>query len=418
MLNRRGPILWMIAAGLIVVAVLTYIPHHIRARSAVSGAVMLISETSQQHNAAQRERDARPAFDAAAWYVAHEEAPETHGVLIETLNGGRTLASLNADVTFNPASLVKLSTSLVALKRLGRDFRFQTRVFVDGTIDSKGTLEGRLYVRGNDPTFGDAGANLIGKELEARGVMRLNEVVVSPEFNFNFSSSAEESATRLIKILKLGDPKAVVADESAGQLLVVVNSNPLSEVLLYMNARSSNYMADRVGALIGGAAGVRQFLIDELKLSADYLTLATVSGREHNRMTARDVLAVIRALIEEAGRQGLEPADIMPVASDDAGTLRRRLAGTGLEGAVVAKTGTLTAEVDGGMTSLAGIVYTEDQGPILFAILAQGNRIWDNRQLEDQLLAEVINAHARPHVIAGPTPRRLLPATNVVTSTE
>lgn len=418
MLNRRGPILWMIAAGLVVVAVLAYIPHHIRARSAVSGAVALISETNHQDQAARPETNARPAFDAAAWYVAHEEAPETHGVLIETLEGSRTLASLNAEVAFNPASLVKLSTSLVALKKLGKDFRFQTRVFVDGTIDSKGTLEGRLYVRGNDPTFGDAGANLIAKELDARGVKRLNEVVVSPEFNFNFSNSAEESATRLVKILKLGNPKTIVADESAGKLLTVVNSNPLSDVLLYMNARSSNYMADKIGALIGGAEGVRQFLINELKLSADYLTLATVSGREHNRMTARDVVKVIRALIEEAGRQGLEPADIMPVASDDAGTLRRRLAGTGLEGAVVAKTGTLTAEVDGGMTSLAGIVYTEDQGLILFAILAQGNRIWDNRQLEDALLAEVINAHARPHVIAGPTPRRLLPSTNVITSAE
>ncbi len=418
MLNRRGPILWMIAVGLAVVAVLTYIPHHIRARSAVTSAVALISESNQQDPAAQRAADARPAFDAAAWYVAHEEAPETHGVLIETLEGSRTLASLNADVTFNPASLVKLSTSLVALKKLGAGFRFQTRVFIDGTVDSKGTLEGRLYVHGDDPTFGDAAANLISKELDARGVKRLNEVVVSPEFNFNFSNSAEESATRLVKILKLGNPKTIVADETAGRLLMVVNSNPLSDVLLYMNARSSNYMADKIGALIGGAEGVRRFLIDELKLSADYLTLATVSGREHNQMTARDVLAVIRALIAEAGRQGLEPADIMPVASDDAGTLRRRLAGTGLEGAVVAKTGTLTAEVDGGMTSLAGIVYTEDQGPILFAILAQGNRIWDNRQMEDALLAEIITSNAHPRVVAGPTPRRLLPAANVVTSAE
>jgi serine-type D-Ala-D-Ala carboxypeptidase/endopeptidase (penicillin-binding protein 4) len=418
MLNRRGPILWMIAAGLVVVAVLAYIPHHIRARSAVASAVALITEAKPQDQPAPRETSAQPSFDASAWYVAHEEAPETHGVLIEALDGSRTLASLNPDVTFNPASLVKLSTSLVALKKLGRDFRFQTRVYVDGTVDSQGALEGKLYVRGNDPTFGDAAAGLIAKELDARGIKRLNEVVVSPEFNFNFSNSAEESATRLAKVLKLGNPKTTVADESAGRPLLVVNSNPLSDVLLYMNARSSNYMADKIGALIGGAEGVRQFLIDELKLSADSLTLATVSGREHNRMTTRDVVTVIRALIEEAGRQGLEPADIMPVASDDAGTLRRRLAGTGLEGAVVAKTGTLTAEVDGGMTSLAGIVYTEDHGPIVFALLAQGNRIWDNRQLEDELLAEVVKAHATPRVVAGPTPRRLLPSTNVTTSAE
>ena len=271
-------------------------------------------------------------------------------------------------------------------------------------------------MKGNDPTFGDAGANLIANELKRRGIEHLSEVVVSTEFCFNFSDKPDESATRLAKVLKLGNPKTDVADEAGGQLLLTINSNPLSDVLLYMNARSSNFMAERIGALIGGADGVERFLVDELKLMPEQVTIATVSGREHNRLTPRELLTVIRALIEEAKRQGLEPADIMAVANDDAGTLRRRLAGTGLEGAVVAKTGTLTSEVDGGMASLAGIVYTQDRGIILFAIMDQGNRIWDNRQLEDQLLAEVVTSQATPQVIASPTPRRLLPATNVVIS--
>jgi serine-type D-Ala-D-Ala carboxypeptidase/endopeptidase (penicillin-binding protein 4) len=413
-LNRRQPIFWMIAAGLVVISVLSFIPHLIKARVILDNAATLVSSADEPSTAPPNPIRSEPSFDAASWYLARNESPETHGVIIETLDGTRTLASLNADVTYNPASLVKLATSLLALKKLGANYRYQTRVMLDGGVDAKGKREGRLYVQGNDPTFGDAGASLISKELRSRGVERLSEVVVSPEFCFNFSNSPEESAGRLAKALKLGNPKTSVATETGGQLLTVVNSNPLSDMLLYMNARSSNFMADKIGALIGGAHGVQQFLIDELKLPADYLTIATVSGREHNRMTPREVLTIIRALIEEAKRQGLEPADIMPVASDDAGTLRRRLAGTGLEGAVVAKTGTLTAEVDGGMASLAGIVYTQDQGPVLFAILDQGNRIWDNRQLEDQLLTEVINAHAKPQVIAGPTPRRLLPAINVV----
>lgn len=415
-MNRRQPIYWMLAIGLVIASALAYLPHRMRARSILDNTAALVSDANPSGQAARNTSEDKPSFDAASWYIAREEAPETHGVLIETLDGKRTLASLNADVTFNPASLVKLATSLLALKKLGADFRFQTRVLIDGQVDDKGALDGKVYVQGNDPTFGDAGANLIGKELRARNIKQLKEVVVSPEFNFNFSNSPEESAERLVKALKLGNPKAVIAGEAGGQLLTIVNSNPLSDVLLYMNARSSNFIADELGALIGGAAGVRQFLVDELKLHGDYLTIATVSGREHNRMTPREVLIVLRALIEEAQRQGLEPNAIMPVASDDAGTLRRRLAGTSLEGAVVAKTGTLTAEVDGGMASLAGIVYTQDQGPILFAILDQGNRIWDNRQLEDQLLTEVIKANATPQVIAGPTPRRLLPATNVVIS--
>jgi D-alanyl-D-alanine carboxypeptidase/D-alanyl-D-alanine-endopeptidase (penicillin-binding protein 4) len=414
-LNRRQPIYWMIACGLVVIAALTSIPHFIKADAIIKNAVAVLAPAKISNNVVAKPTEIKPSFDAASWYASHGETPETHGVLIESLDGQHVLASLNADATYNPASLLKLATSLVALKKLGANYRFQTRVFIEGTTNDRRASEGTLYVKGNDPTFGDAGAALIGKELHVRGIEHLSEIVVSPEFNFNFSSSPEDSAGRLARSLKLGNPKITVTDEASGQLLTVVNSNPLSDVLLYMNARSSNYMAEKIGALIGGASGVQQFLVVELKLPAEQLLIETVTGRQHNRLTPRDLLIVIRALIEEAKRQGLEPADIMPVASDDAGTLRRRLAGTGLEGAVVAKTGTLTSEVDGGMASLAGIVYTQDKGILVFAIMDQGNRIWDNRQLEDQLLAEVVRAHATPQIIASPTPRRLLPATNVST---
>lgn len=416
-MNRRQPIYWMIACGLVIAAGLTSIPYFIRASAVVQQEMVGNAPAAEQSKTeTARPHETSPTFDAASWYASHNETPETHGVLIETLDGQHLIASLNADATFNPASLLKLATSLVSLKRLGANYRFQTRVFVENRADGRSAGAGTLYVNGNDPTFGDAAATLIGKELHARSIERVSEIVVSPEFNFNFSNSPEDSARRLAAVLKLGNPKITVADETGGQLLTVVNSNPLSDVLLYMNARSSNYMAEKIGALIGGADGVRGYLVDELKLPADHLQIETVTGRQHNRLTPRDLLTVIRALIEEAKRQGLEPADIMPVASDDAGTLRRRLAGTGLEGAVVAKTGTLTQEVDGGMASLAGIVYTQDKGIIVFAIMDQGNRIWDNRQLEDQLLAEVVNAQARPQVIASPTPRRLLPPENIVKS--
>lgn len=415
-MNRRQPVLWMIAVGLIAIFGLTSIPHFIKARAVLSDAVAILTTPKEAFETPPKPAEIKPVFDAAAWYAARNEPVETHGVLIETLDGKRRLAALNADVAFNPASLVKLATSLVALRRLGAEYRFQTRVLIDGEVDAKGTLQGVLRVVGNDPTFGDAGATLISKRLEERGVRRLTEVSVSPEFCFNFSNSPEESAGRLAKALKLGNPSTVISPESGGQLVGVVHSNPLGEMLLYMNARSSNFMADKIAALFGGAPAVQEFLVNELKLPAQQVTIATPSGREHNRMTPRDLLTVIRALVEEAKRHGLEPADIMPVASDDTGTLRRRFEATVLEGAVIGKTGTLTAEVDGGMASLAGLIYTHNAGPIAFVILDQGNRIAENRQLEDELLTEVITTHATPQPIANSTPRRLLPSGNIVIS--
>jgi D-alanyl-D-alanine carboxypeptidase/D-alanyl-D-alanine-endopeptidase (penicillin-binding protein 4) len=413
--NPRRPIIFILAAGIIAVAALSFIPYSLNLSSGgfLPYAIPVPPQT-EAHTPPKKTRG-EPAFDVANWYASRGEEPETHGVLIETIDEQRLYASHNADETFNPASLIKLATSLVALKKLGADYRFQIRVYADGNLDKNGTLQGRLYFIGSDPTFGDIGAQMIAQDLRERGIKSVTEgISVSPEFSFNYSESAEESAARLSKSLRLGDaPQTISGSPAGGRLLLTFNSYRLRDLLLYMNARSSNFVSEKIGLLIGGAAGVQQYLVNELKLPSEQVTIARVSGRERNRMTPRGVVTVIRALEEEAKRQGLELEDIMPVASDDAGTLRRRLAGTGLEGAVVGKTGTLTAEVDGGMASLAGIIYTREVGTIVFAILDQGNRIWDNRQMEDQLLADVVRMYATPRAVTNATRRQLLPTSSL-----
>ena len=411
--SPRRHIIVMLSLGIIIVTTLALIPYSLnlnpRGLRASSSAVTPDPVKSAPKNSARE-----PAFDAALWYAARNEAPETHGVLIESLNQELLLASHNADTVFNPASLIKLATSLLALKKLGAEHRYRTEVYAEGQTDSQGTFRGQLFFMGNDPTFGDIAASKISAELKARGIKKVEgSVLVSPAFCFNFKETAEESAKLLGDALRLGEVATGVTGSRSGQRLFAFESYPLREVLLYMNARSNNFLSERIGLELGGAAGVQQFLIDELKLPAAQVTIDRVSGREHNRMTPRGLLAVLRALVDEAARQGLQPADLMPVASDDSGTLRRRLAGTGLEGAVVGKTGTLTSEVDGGMASLAGIVYTQDKGMIAFAILDQGNRIWDNRQLEDQLLSEVIKSQAVPVPIGNPKQRQLLPSSSL-----
>ena len=355
-------------------------------------------------------------FDAASWYREQKEDPETHSVLIESLAPGRVIASHNPEKLFNPASVIKLMTSLVALRKLGPDHRFEVKVYADGSLDDGGLFRGRLYVMGGAPTFGDAAANMIAKELRDMGIRRVEgSINVSPDFCFNFSDKPEESAERLVKGLKLegAQPKTEVTNEPAGDLLLIFYSHPLREILLYMNAYSSNFIADRVGNLIGGASGVRQFLTDELKLPPAEVQLATVSGREQNRMNARGIMAVLRALVDETRRLGLRPADILPIADEDNGTLRRRFTGTSLEGAVLGKTGTLTPDVDGGMVTLAGIIYTEDAGELAFVMLDQGDRLAENRDVEDKLLEEAVRTRSKPRPTPMETPRDLLSASSM-----
>ena len=355
-----------------------------------------------------------PAFDVAGWYTAREDDPGRHALLVQSNDGRVTLAEHNADVVYNPASLVKLTTSLVVLRKLGKDFRFETSVFIDGTVDKAGVLQGRLLVSGHDPTFGDFHATLVAKKLAERGIKKFEgELAVTSDFVFNYTDKPDEAAQRLAKVLKLNPKTWAVADAPATEPAFSVLSYPLRDILLYMNAHSSNFVAERLGAQVGGPEAIRAYMVNEVKLPPEQVQLATASGLEVNRMTARGLVSVIRALDEEARRQGMELVDIMAKASDDYGTLRRRMVGTPLEGAVVAKTGTLVHD-DGGMASLGGVIYTQKYGKVYFVVLNQGSDVAVARQGTDQLLSEITLSQDTPAPIPKPEkPRHQLESTDL-----
>jgi D-alanyl-D-alanine carboxypeptidase/D-alanyl-D-alanine-endopeptidase (penicillin-binding protein 4) len=420
-LHSRKPVYALVAVGALLTAALTFFPYTLtlveRAGRRVAGAVerRLPAGTSQAApsvEAVEPPPATLPRFDVALWYSSRGEEPEKQGVLVQSWDGREVYASHNADTQFNPASLVKLTTTLFALRRLGADHRFETHVYADGKIDPKTKrLEGSLYLAGDDPSFTDYGAVVIAQELKARGIEHVRDkILATPKFSFNFNEKPDDSAKNAANVMKLGQKETGAAESPAGAELFTVYSNPLREILLYMNAHSVNFVADRIGEKLGGPAATVQFLVDELKLPPDQVYLETNSGLYTNRMTPRGLVTVVRALAEEAGRHGMKLEDLLAVADCDHGTLRRRMEGTGYECAVVGKTGTLTT-TDGGMSNLAGVVYTRDAGVVLFAILAQGNRIWEHKQMADQLLAEVVRDHpAAP--LSEPTAARrsLLPS--------
>ncbi len=72
------------------------------------------------------------------------------------VDDGQQLINYNANFALAPASCQKLLTTAVALKRLGKNFRFKTRLFSDGKIEN-GILKGNIYlVGGGDPTLGSS----------------------------------------------------------------------------------------------------------------------------------------------------------------------------------------------------------------------------------------------------------------------
>jgi D-alanyl-D-alanine carboxypeptidase len=77
------------------------------------------------------------------------------------------------------------------------------------------------------------------------------------------------------------------------------------------------------------------------------------------------------------------------VAGIDVGTLRRRFSSLEYRGGIIGKTGTLPG-TDGGVSTLAGILYTRDRGPILFAIFNTKGPVTTYRRLQDEFLKKLI----------------------------
>ena len=74
--------------------------------------------------------------------------------MIVSLTRGDTLFRESPDAMMQPASTMKMYTSVLALDRFGPDYQFKTAALRDGQVDSVGTLAGNLYLRGSgDPSL-------------------------------------------------------------------------------------------------------------------------------------------------------------------------------------------------------------------------------------------------------------------------
>ncbi|MBI3523527.1 MAG: D-alanyl-D-alanine carboxypeptidase/D-alanyl-D-alanine-endopeptidase [Betaproteobacteria bacterium] len=77
--------------------------------------------------------------------------PADLALAVIPVSAGQTGLWLNADAPFQPASTMKLVTSIAALDLLGANYRGKTELLVKGRI-SRGVLHGSIYLRGQaDP---------------------------------------------------------------------------------------------------------------------------------------------------------------------------------------------------------------------------------------------------------------------------
>ena len=106
------------------------------------------------------------------------------GVFVASLKDGRVVVGRDARKLFNPASIEKTLTSIVALDKLGADFRWRTSVYAAREIEN-GIVDGDLTLYGRGaPDFDDASLESLINQLQAKGVKEIRGNIVGDESYF------------------------------------------------------------------------------------------------------------------------------------------------------------------------------------------------------------------------------------------
>jgi D-alanyl-D-alanine carboxypeptidase len=316
---------------------------------------------------------------------------DSQGLLIESLDGHTKYGDLNSEVGFNPASVIKVATSFAALVKLGQEFHFETSFFADGEINKKTrTLNGDLIVQSTgDPLLSTLDVARLVRDVVRAGITRVNgDLLVTGPFTFGRYPTTDSALRGLTQSFKVAGVRVSAARHGGiprGMKITSHVSSSLKDILFYQNAHSVNVTADRLGEALGGPKAVETFLVKDVGISGNDITISHCSGLDYNRITPRATVTMFRELVFWLNLNNMLPQDVLPTAGVDSGTLQRRFTGQEYRGAIIGKTGTLPG-TDGGVSTLAGIVYTRDHGPVLFAIFNTKGSVATYRRLQDDFL--------------------------------
>ena len=175
------------------------------------------------------------------------------------------------------------------------------------------------------------------------------------------------------------DSLAYRAARCCGSPLVEYQGRPLPDILFPILNTSQNWFAEMLLKILGReikgegswAAGLeveRRFLIDSVKIDSTAFALEDGSGLAAGNLVTAHAFAQLLAYMHGHAK-GAPFVAALPHAGQP-GSLRKRFAGTPLEGRVIAKTGSIDR-----VNSLSGYIEQPNGRSITFSVQANGHAV-------------------------------------------
>jgi serine-type D-Ala-D-Ala carboxypeptidase/endopeptidase (penicillin-binding protein 4) len=317
------------------------------------------------------------------------------------------LANHQGTIPLPAASITKVATSLAALKKLGPNHRFITRMGATGPIKN-GILQGDLVIQGGaNPLFVWEDAIATANLLAQAGIQRVTgNLIIQGPFYMNFKTDPQQTGELLkqglnaqlwpseaaIQYETLKDmPKPQLSIQGSVQITAApIPSNlilehpslPLAELLKRMNRYSNNAMAEMLAKEVGGSERVAQIAAQAAGVPQAEVQLVNGSGLGiENRMSPRAACGIMLAIANLLHSQQMTVADILAVTGKDIGILDHR----SLPQQAVIKSGTLN-----NISSLAGALPTQEQGVVWFVLFNGEGTVQRFRSQQETLLQNLM----------------------------
>ncbi len=142
---------------------------------------------------------------------------------------GKTIASLNANTTRTPASVIKVLTTYAAILKLGFNYKWPTKFYTTGKL-SQGVLHGDLIIKGfGDPTLCSKNLESISGRIRASGISKITGNIIIDRSYFSVgtkdSSKFDESPYSPYNAM----PDAMMFNERVSTICVTPNKNKVSK---------------------------------------------------------------------------------------------------------------------------------------------------------------------------------------------
>jgi len=358
-------------------------------------------------------------------------ANRTSTAMVVEIPSGRVVYARNPDLSLEPASNEKLCVNYAALVVLGPRYRFPTELLGEGVRDGS-TWRGDLVLKGfGDPSLTSAGLDRLAGILLREGVRTVTGRIIADASYYDADRTAPgwlpsfaglespplaalvvdraASDGRLVSNpplaaaidfnrlldahgIRTGGVKTGVARAGAA-LLATIYSDPLPQILEFMDQNSDNFTAEMLLKAIGahvtgrGTTAAGAVVVRQILAAAD-IPLAGVrivdgSGLSRwDRVTAAELSALLVKIWNSPGLRAIM-LDALPVAGES-GTLASRMTTGPARGLVHAKTGTTDIA-----SALSGFVG----GRFAFVTIENGYPVdWDAAHTTQDRVAEALAA--------------------------